>query len=434
MKKFIIIFMFVFIISLTGCDSATLEQFEQLEIDIEAIEDYDDTALLASITALEAELVAIEDYDDTALLAVIASLEAELTALEATIGPVFSNIPRDQVVEWQEYLDLLSLGVTAYDNTDGDLTSSITVSILYTSQLTVGNHAATYTVTDSDGNERSETVNITVQFNHHSFTYLVINENSEIMLTGYKQPTTTHLTVPSTLGGLPVTTIGHYAFIGLELNAVTFNENLVEIQQGAFISNSITTVSFPNSLEIIGINAFSFNNIANATISAGVSLIGISAFKSDSILNYTVADDNPYYKSIDGVLYSKDETILVDFPQARTDTTFVIPEGVIEIGASAFDLSDLVSVTLPSTLQIIGGRAFYYCNLTNIILPEGLITINYFAFRSNELTKITIPSSVVTIGSSAFSENSFTSVTILGVETRFNNIWASSGFPMIYMP
>lgn len=308
------------------------------------------------------------------------------------------------------------------------------MSILYTSQLTVGNHAATYTVTDSDGNERSETINITVQYNHHSFTYLVINDNSEIMLTGYKQPTTTHLTVPTTLGGLPITTIGHYAFIGLDLTAVTFYGNLVEIQQGAFTSNSITTVSFPSSLEIIGRDAFSFNNIANATISAGVSSIGANAFKSDAMLDYTVAADNPYYKSIDGVLYSKDETILVDFPYGRTDTTYVIPEGVIEIGESAFDSNDLVSVTLPSTLQIVGARAFYYCDLTNVTLPEGLITINYFAFRSNDLTNITIPSSVVSIGSAAFYSNSFTSVTILGVETRFNNLWASIGFPMIYMP
>lgn len=500
MKKIIIIFMFVFMIFLTGCESSDLERIEKLESDFEAIEEYndaeliadiaaleaelaliqeyDDTALLAIITALEAELelieefddtallvlinsletelsliaeyddtslhafiialetelALIEEYDDTALLALIDSLETELTALQSEIGPIFNNIPRDQVIEFQEYIDLLSLGITAVDNLDGDLTSSITVNIVSTAWLDVGNYALTYSVTDSDGNERSETINLIVQYNHYAFTYLVINDNSEIMLTGYKQPTTPTLYVPSLIGGLPVTTIGEYAFIGLGLTGVTFSENLIEIKHGAFSTNDITTVSFPESLEIIGTNAFSFNDIVDVTISVGVSSIGVSAFKSTVLLSYSVVAGNQYYKSVDGVLYSIDGTVLVDFPYARTDTTYIVPEGVIEIIDSAFEYSDLTSITLPSTLQIIGGRAFYECSITSISLPEGLIEIKYFAFRGNELTTLVIPSSLVTIGSTAFSENTFTSITILGDETRFNPIWSSIGFPLGLMP
>ena len=500
MKKIIIILMFVFMIFLTGCDSATLERIEKLESEIDAIEEYDDTDLLADIAALEAELAlleeyndtallalitalteelaAIEEYDDTALLAIITSLEAqlalieeyddatllasiialeaelalveeyddtellsiidsleeELVLFESKIGPIFSNIPRDQVIEYYEYLDLLNLGITATDNLDGDITASITVDIVSTSWLTVGNHAVTYSVTDSDGNERSETIDLTVQYNHYAFSYLIINDNSEIMLTGYKQPTTPTLTVPTLIGGLPVTTIGEYAFIGLGLTGVTLTGNLVEIKHGAFSTNNITTVSFPSSIEIIGGSAFAFNEIADVTISVGVSSIGIGAFKSDYLESYSVAAGNQYYKSVDGALYNIDGTVLVDFPYARTDTTYVIPEGVIEIGDSAFEYNDLVSVTLPSTLQIIGGRAFYECDITSITLPEGLLEINYFAFRSNELTTLTIPSSVLTIGGTAFSENAFTSITILGDETRFNYMWAGIGFPMGLMP
>ncbi len=89
----------------------------------------------------------------------------------------------------------------------------------------------------------------------------------------------------------------------------------------------------------------------------------------------------------------------------------VIPEGVTEIGDSAFQndecigsLDGLTSVTIPEGVTTIGNSAFYWCGgLTSITIPEGVTTIGNFAFYGcRGLTSITIPEGVTTIKKGTF--------------------------------
>ena len=85
---------------------------------------------------------------------------------------------------------------------------------------------------------------------------------------------------------------------------------------------------------------------------------------------------------------------------------------VTSIGTSAFEgLTNLQSVTMPSTITTIGTDAFYGCTkLSNVNLQEGLTTINLRAFYNCALTEITIPSTVSSIGNSAFKGNPTTTI------------------------
>ena len=99
---------------------------------------------------------------------------------------------------------------------------------------------------------------------------------------------------------------------------------------------------------------------------------------------YIVAEDNPYFCSIDGVVYSKDKTELVYYPVSKDDKEFIVPsfvkeignfsfyevkylekiiisDGVSRIGESAFSSTCIRSVELPKSIEIIDDRAFYYC-------------------------------------------------------------------------
>jgi len=458
MKKSIFILMSMFMIYMTGCDSATLDRIAELEAELEAIEEYDDADLLSTIADLQNELDAMEDYDDTilletiteletqidaleleidsmvdyddaGLLATIADLQNEIDALESVIGPVFGHVPSDQVIERYEILDLLSLGITASDNRDGDLTSSISVDIASTWNLTVGNHVATYSVTDSDGNTRSQTIDVSVWVNHWLYNYIVIHNNTEIMITGYKNDQYDHIDIPGSIGGLPVTTIGSYAFSYLGLYEVTFSENLVEIQAAAFASNNLSEVILPNSLEIIGDIAFQNNQMDSITIPENVHTIGSRAFHSDYFEDYFVAPNNPYFDAVDGILYSDDETVLLGYPNGREAVVYSIPEGVLEIGEAAFERCALDIVVFPSSLRVIGPRAFMSCGLWNATLPSGLLSMGYNAFAYNNLDSVVVPSGVVTIGDNAYKDNLLTAIVIQGDETRFNDIWTTIGFP-----
>lgn len=105
-------------------------------------------------------------------------------------------------------------------------------------------------------------------------------------------------------------------------------------------------------------------------------------------------------------------------------TQIIIPNGVISIADSAFELFEkLTEVVIPNSVKYIGKKAFYLCtNLNNIVLPDGIVTIGKEAFGGcHHLTSITIPDSVTEIGDSAFGNCGLTTFTFPKSLTMINN-------------
>ena len=168
--------------------------------------------------------------------------------------------------------------------------------------------------------------------------------------------------------------------------------------------------------------------VTSVVIPKSVSEISPDAFvAADDLLSITVDPDNPVYCDIDGVLYSKDKTVLVCYPRGRQETEFIIPDHVTEIsdcafagcktlssvilhdhvttiGEFAFGSSGLTSINLPNNLKSIGNIAFYGCGLTSIDLPNGLKSIGAEAFsHCNGLTSVVISDGVTEIHDRMFS-------------------------------
>ena len=96
---------------------------------------------------------------------------------------------------------------------------------------------------------------------------------------------------------------------------------------------------------------------------------------------------------------SSDKSVYKDYtsvtiPASVTYNNYTYP--VTSIGTSAFEgLTNLQSVTLPTSVTTIGTDAFYGCTrLGSVNLEEGLTTINLRAFYNCALTEITVPSTV----------------------------------------
>lgn len=131
----------------------------------------------------------------------------------------------------------------------------------------------------------------------------------------------------------------------------------------------------------------------------------------------TVDPDNPYFRSVDGVLYSSDMTELHLHPicagghtgddgkEAYSDT-FDIPEGVTRVcGYSFYKNTSLIHLTFPSTLKEIGDMAFFGCNgMWTVWLPDGLESVgnDAFSYCWSMSPLMYIPASVTHIGSNAF--------------------------------
>ncbi len=238
------------------------------------------------------------------------------------------------------------------------------------------------------------------------YTYSVSGGNATI--TDYTGSATT-LTIPSTLGGYPVTSIGYDAFYNCD---------------------SLTSVTIGNSVTSIGYEAFS---------------------DCDSLANITVEENNPRYCSVNGVLFNKDKTTLLAYPAGKTASSYTIPNSVTSIGDCAFyGCSSLTSIAFPDSVTSVGAGAFYKCNaleavyisdlaswcqcdfldsayasdavvstnplsdkcrlylngelLTNAIIPDGVTSIKAYAFANcTSLASITIPNSVTSVDKYAFS-------------------------------
>jgi len=183
------------------------------------------------------------------------------------------------------------------------------------------------------------------------------------------------LTIPSTLGGKPVTSIGDGAFEGCR---------------------GLTSVTIPSSVTSIGRWAFSgCSGLTSVTIPDGVTSIGGDAFRGCSGL-----------------------------------TSVTIPNSVTSIGEEAFyECSGLTSVTIPDSVTSIGDSAFRGCSgLTSVTIPDGVTSIGYEAFSDcSGLTSVTIPDSVTSIGEGAFAHCSgLTSMAVPNSVTSIGD-WAFSG-------
>ncbi len=191
----------------------------------------------------------------------------------------------------------------------------------------------------------------------------------------------------------------------------------------------------------IGMKAFmSRESLTSVTIPASVTEIGYFAFGGCSaLLKIEVAASNPSYRSLDGVLFNADQTVLIRYPGGKAGS-YTIPSSVTEIGARAIVGCDhLTNVTIPTSVTSINEGAFYACaNLLDIevtegntsyqsvggvlfnvdqtklikypqgktgdcIIPAGVTNIEDNAFLGcTGLSSVIIPDSVIGIGESAF--------------------------------
>ena len=217
-------------------------------------------------------------------------------------------------------------------------------------------------------------------------------------------------TITSAVIDSDVTNIGALVFASFKsLSNVNIPSKATSIGSQAFYEcTSLCDVEIPSSVTRIGNSAFNGTGLTSVTIPASVIEIGERAFTRASLTKIEVDEKNETYKSVDGVLFSKDMTTLICFPSAKvcTENTYTIPETVTSISTEAFrDCTMLTKITIPSSVTSIGTHAFLGCTgLTSMVIPENVTSIGMSTFHScSNLKEVTIPSGVTSIGDYTFS-------------------------------
>lgn len=284
------------------------------------------------------------------------------------------------------------------------------------------------TATNSSGTSVGEDRTWVTERTMGDYTY-VTSDNTAI-LTNYTGSGGT-VSIPATINGLPVTiieggtfyqitgvtsvsipssvtSIRGYAFYGCTgLTSVTIPSSVASIGDRAFNGcKGLNNVTIPSSVTSIGESSFAgCAGLTSINIPSSVNSIGYSAFADCPLLTaITVNNGNSSYISVNGVLFNKLQTTLIQYPAGKTGS-YSIPLTVTTIDNSAFSsCQGLTSVTIPSTVTNLGDYAFSGCKgLSSVTLPTSVANFGFLAFSDcTGLTSVIIPSGVTGIGQSAF--------------------------------
>lgn len=115
----------------------------------------------------------------------------------------------------------------------------------------------------------------------------------------------------------------------------------------------IVTLTLPSGIETIEENAFAFcEALESVTIPEAVTAIdGNPFYGCCSLSQITVEKENRFFQAIDGVLYSRDGTLLMAYPEAKKGEEFAVPDSVSKIGKTGFGYHGYIKrVKIPQTV------------------------------------------------------------------------------------
>ncbi len=202
------------------------------------------------------------------------------------------------------------------------------------------------------------------KFYSEGLGYTLSDDGTYYSVRGIGECKDAEIVIPSTYKGLTVKSIAESAFYGCDI---------------------LTEVVIPGSVTNIGDCAF---------------------YSCDGLTRIEVDESNVNYSSLDGNLYNKGKTELIQYAIGKVATFFIIPHGVTSISDYAFFRCDsLTEVVIPDSVTSIGNHAFYGCDsLTKVVIGDSVTSISDYAFSNcYSLTEVVIPDSVTSIGYEAFS-------------------------------
>lgn len=168
------------------------------------------------------------------------------------------------------------------------------------------------------------------------------------------------------------------------LEAVELSSNVTDIACMAFLGcENMKSITLSDSLTHIDDYVFFFcDKLSTVTIPRGLKCIDLSSFSCcTSLSNINVAADNQAFTLFDGVLYSKDMSTLLLYPQGRNSPTYVMPCSVDSIAYMAFDHCPyLTSIVYSDKLTKIPSHNITFGNLKTVTFGSNMIDLGSAEF------------------------------------------------------
>jgi hypothetical protein len=203
-----------------------------------------------------------------------------------------------------------------------------------------------------------------------------------------------------------------------ENTAVVLREGTRRIIGGVFDRQpNLVSISIPSSLTQI--DRTSVTSTSDLAFFAG----------STGLAEFIVAEENPAFTSIDGVLFNKAGTQLVRYPAGNPRTSYTIPANVTSLSPNSFlssvhletlifdsdvtvsarageraGFNGIATAVFTDNVTRIAANLFAGGNLTAVVIGENVTAVGNSAFANTNLRRVVISDSVITIGERAFFE------------------------------
>ena len=279
---------------------------------------------------------------------------------------------------------------------------------------------------------------ITIKQGNYQFLYY---NNKGYILDYYGEELKLTLPEYFTYGGnnIPIYGIYKNAFKDMPLKEITLPSSLEEIGDNAFANNtSLQKITFNEGLRIIGENAFIGDvMLTSITLPSSLEEIKNNAFKDCYRLLevYNLSNLNiDYQSSSNGYIayYAK----IINYEASATSSIILEKQFIFYINGDVHLLLGYIgsdkNLVVPSTVTLSDGtvingfdvytKAFYECDLESLVLPEGLKQIGVSAFENGTLLTINLPKSLELVSDDAFKNTTITLVNYAGAIEDSNEI------------
>lgn len=185
--------------------------------------------------------------------------------------------------------------------------------------------------------------------------------------------------------------IGLYAFYQCEkLENINIPEGVASIGDYAFAHSKLPSLNIPNTTKIIGdYILFGNKRITSIELSKNIEKLSAVTFSRCGILEtISIDSENATYKSKDGVLFSKDMSTLIFYPNGKKDVLYEIPINVKSISEIALECnSHIETLIIPENVSYIGSQGLYLCEKLKYIyvynhIPPTAISFEYRQYYS----------------------------------------------------
>ena len=221
-----------------------------------------------------------------------------------------------------------------------------------------------------------------------------------------------------------VKTICSYAFTdNTALKEITIPDGVTVIESYTFSGcTSLKTVKLSDNIERIEVFAFDdCSSLKSINIPASTTEIKEDFLGCTSLESINVDSANTVYSSVDGVLFSKDKTELLMFPDGKEADNYIIPDTTTRIFPRAFDNCIIKGITIPDTLRSVMNdldECYYleniyvsdnhkrYCSVDGVLFDRDKTEIEQYPI-GRKATEYIIPDSVEYLPPACFAYNKY---------------------------